>query len=64
MMLTFSAFLEWAFLGVVTGGVYILWQMKESVNHLNSKIEVLIVQHEMARKDLDDHEIRLRELES
>jgi hypothetical protein len=38
--------------------------MKESVNHLNSKIEVLIVQHEMARKDLDDHELRLRELES
>jgi pyrimidine operon attenuation protein/uracil phosphoribosyltransferase len=63
-MMQFNAFVEWVFLGVISSGVYILWQMKESVNHLNAKIEVLIVQHEMARKDLDDHEVRLRELES
>lgn len=59
----FSSFIEWAFLGLVGGGVYILWQMKESMNSLNTKIEVLIQQHEQARKDIDDHEFRIRDLE-
>lgn len=59
----FTEFMEWAFLGVVTGGVYILWQMKESLTHLNTKIEVLITQHEQSRKDIDDHEERIRSLE-
>jgi len=59
----FANFIEWAFLGVVSGGVYILWQMKESVSDLNTKIEVLIQQHEESRKDIDDNEDRLRELE-
>lgn len=62
-MMSFAAFMEWAFLGVTTGGVYILWQMKESVSSLNTKIEVLIQQHEESRKDIDDHESRLRQLE-
>ena len=59
----FTEFMEWAFLGVVTGGVYILWQMKESLTNLNTKIEVLITQHEQSRKDIDDHEERIRSLE-
>lgn len=62
-MMQFSEFIQWSFLGVVTGGVYILWQMKESVSSLNTKIEVLIQQHEESRKDIDDHESRLRQLE-
>lgn len=59
----FSAFVQWGFLGLVGGGVTILWQMKESMNSLNEKIGILIVQHEQARKDLDDHEERIRDLE-
>lgn len=62
-MMQFSEFIQWSFLGVVSGGVYILWQMKESVSSLNTKIEVLIQQHEESRKDIDDHESRLRQLE-
>lgn len=62
-MLSFHGFIEWAFLGVVSGGVYILWQMKESVSSLNTRIEVLIQQHKESRKDIDDHESRLRQLE-
>lgn len=62
--MSFSQFQEWAFLGIISGGVLILWQMKESVNALNSKIEILIVQHEQARKDIEDHEGRLRHLET
>lgn len=59
----FGAFIEWAFLGLVGGGVAILWQMKESMNTLNEKISVLIYQHEQARQDIDDHETRIRDLE-
>lgn len=59
----FNAFIEWAFLGLVGSGVVILWQMKESMATLNSKIEILIVKHESARKDIDDHEDRIRNLE-
>ena len=59
----FGAFIEWAFLGLVGSGVVILWQMKESMATLNSKIEILIVKHESARKDIDDHEYRIRNLE-
>jgi hypothetical protein len=61
--MNFHGFIEWAFLGVVSGGVYILWQMKESLGKLNTKIEVLIAQHEESREDIDDHEDRIRQLE-
>lgn len=61
--MNFSQFLEWGFLGLISGGVIILWQMKESLVHLNSKIEVLIVQHENLKNNVDDHEGRLRQLE-
>ena len=60
----FSNFIEWAFLGVTTGGVWILWEMKKSVDGLNVKIAVLISQHEQSRSDIDDHELRLRQLET
>lgn len=56
----FSAFKEWVFLGVVSSGVYILWQMKENMSQMNAKLEVLIVRHESAEQKIDDHETRLR----
>lgn len=62
-MIDFGKFVEWAFLGVVGGGVYILWQMKESIAHLNGKIDVILEKHNQAREDIDDHEARLRGLE-
>lgn len=62
-MVNFEGFVSWAFLGLVGGGVAILWQMKEGLNSLNTKIAVLIEQHDKARKDIDDHEDRIRELE-
>lgn len=61
--MAFPEFMQWAFLGLVTGGVYVLWQMKESVSDLNSKIEVLIVRHEKAEQTIEDHEDRLRKIE-
>lgn len=62
-MMDFSKFMEWGFLGLVSSGVYILWQMKESVSTLNGKIEVLIEKHEQAREDIKDHELRIRMIE-
>ena len=62
-LMDFPHFMEWSFLGLCSAGLVVLWQMKESVNILNAKIEVLIVQHTQAREDLDDHEVRLRDLE-
>ena len=59
----FNAFIEWAFLGVVTGGVYVLWQIKGSVEKLNIKIAVLVTEHTQAKETIDDHESRIRDLE-
>lgn len=66
----FSNFVEWAFLSVVTGGVYILWQLKEGVSSLNTKIEVILVKQEHHGNQLDkqegalvDHEKRITKLE-
>lgn len=61
--MNFSEFMEWGFLGLISSGVYILWLMKESLSTLNTKIEVLVTQHENARQDLSDHESRIRVLE-
>ena len=62
-MMEFPNFVQWAFLGLVSGGVFIMWQLKESVSSLNGKIEVLIVQHEQAKNDISDHETRIRSIE-
>ena len=59
----FSRFMEWGFLGLVSSGVYILWLMKENLSMLNTKIEVLVTQHEDAKQNLHDHESRIRVLE-
>lgn len=64
----FSGFVEWAFLGLVGGGVYILWQMKESLANLNTRLEVVIIEQKLTTAQtnlqLNDHETRLRNLEA
>jgi hypothetical protein len=52
----FNAFKEWVFLGVITSGTYILWQLKQSVEHLNCKIAVII-------EKIDTHDKRITKLE-
>jgi len=63
-MMNFSTFLEWVFLAVVSGGVYVLWLMKEDLTKLNTKIEVLISEHLESKEKIKDHENRIRELET
>jgi hypothetical protein len=49
--------MEWAFLGIVAGGVGILWKIYDSLNQLNVKIAVVITR-------MDSHEDRISKLES
>jgi hypothetical protein len=54
--LDFSAFKDWAFLGLLSCGIVILNSMRISVNALNVKIAVVI-------EKLNNHEKRLDRLE-
>jgi hypothetical protein len=59
----FSAFIQWAFLGVVSGGVVILYQMKSSMNDLNVKLAVFVERLEHHQEKLDRLENRLDTME-
>lgn len=59
----FTAFQNWAFLGLLSGGIIILWQMKENVAELNSKMGVVFEKLESLVEDKNDHEKRLRHVE-
>ena len=52
----FNAFKDWAFLGLLTSGLYILYGLKESVDKLNISIAVVISR-------TDGHEKRIERLE-
>jgi hypothetical protein len=60
-MITFSQFVEWSFLGGLSGlfayAVYILGQMSTSVHELNIKLAVIL-------EKVDGHEKRLDRLEN
>ena len=67
----FSSFMEWIALGFLSSFLYIFWElknsvreMKESVIELNGKIALLFEKDEQSKKQLEDHEDRLRELEN
>jgi hypothetical protein len=63
-MMSFPKFMEWAFLGLVAGGVWILYLMKNDISDLNFKVGIVIEQRVTDRKTLDDHEVRIRNLEA
>lgn len=52
----FAAFKDWALLGLMTCGVYILWDLKGSIDKLNVKIAVVI-------ERMNNHEKRIDKLE-
>jgi len=54
--MTLSGLMEWAFLGMLAGGVSILWQMKNSMQEMNVKLAVIL-------ERIDGHEKRLTRLE-
>lgn len=61
--MTFNGFKEWAFLTLLAGGVVVLYQMKETVSEINTKLAVVLVEQNIAKIVLSDHESRLREIE-
>ncbi len=52
----FAAFKDWVFLGLLSGGVWILYALKGSVDQLNVQIAVVI-------ERMNNHENRLDKLE-
>jgi hypothetical protein len=60
----FTEFKDWALLGLVSSGVFILWMMSQSVATLNEKIAVIIERQESQKSVDQDHEVRLRILEN
>jgi len=62
-MMQFSDFMQWSFLGIVSGGVIILWQMKSSMNDLNTKIEVFVERLGHHQEKLESFGLRLNTIE-
>ena len=59
----FSNFVEWAFLGLISCGVYILWYMKKTLADLNTHVVVIIEKVSRHEKEIEEHDKRLREIE-
>lgn len=59
----FNEFIQWSFLGIVTAGVGILYQMKGSMNNLNTKLAVFVERLQNHQEKLNDFSIRLKSVE-
>lgn len=59
----FSQFMEWAFLGLLTCGIYILWDMKRTISDLNMHVVVIIEKVSRHEREIEDHDKRLRDIE-
>ncbi len=62
-MMQFKDFKDWILLGLITCGIYILWDMKKSVESLNMSVAVVIERSAWQEKLLNTHEERLHALE-
>lgn len=62
-MMQFKDFKDWVLLGLITCGIYILWDMKKSVELLNTSVAIVIERSAWQEKLLNTHEERLRSLE-
>lgn len=59
----FSQFVEWGFLGLLTCGIYILWDMKRTIADLNTHIVVIIEKVSRHEKEIESHDARIRDIE-
>lgn len=60
--MSFHRFKEWAFLGLLTAGLYILWDMKKSVENLNEKVATVIERSMWHEKIINRHEDQINAL--
>lgn len=59
----FNALKDWVFLGILTCGVYILWDLKKSMENLNEKIATIIEKTLWHEKAIEEHSERIKLLE-
>ena len=59
----FNAFINWAFLGLLTGSVIILYGLKNSVDKLNERMAKVIEKMDWHERMLDRHDNRISDLE-
>lgn len=61
--ITFRDLVEFAFLPVLSAGVFVLWDLNKNVNSLNIQVGVLVAQTTSSKERLDSFEKRLEKLE-
>lgn len=54
---------DWMLMGLLTAAVYVLWDMKKSVELLNTSVATVIERSVWQEKQLNLHEDRIRDLE-
>ena len=59
----FSAFIQWGFLGLLSGAVAILYKMAQSMNELNIKLAVFVERVDNHQDQLSKIETRLESIE-
>lgn len=60
----FQGFKDWVFLGLLSCAVYILWDMKTSVDTLNIAVATIIEKSVWHEKQISQHDDRIRSLET
>lgn len=61
--LNFSGFKDWILLGLLTIGVYILWDMKKSVESLNVSVAVVLERTTHHDSRINNIDLRLNAVE-
>lgn len=54
---------DWLLMGLLTAAVYVLWDMKKSVESLNTSVATVIERSVWQEKQLNLHEARIYSLE-
>lgn len=62
--MTFHRFKDWMLMGLLTCGIYILWNMKSSVDTLNVAVATIIEKSVWHEKQISQHDDRIRLLET
>ena len=62
--MTFHRFKDWMLLGLLTAGIYIMWDMKTSVDKLNTSVATIIEKSIWHERQINQHDERIRSLET
>lgn len=66
--MTFDQFRDWVFMGIssglASGLLYVLWQMKKTLDNLTVQVAVMIEKDKNHEKTFESHNKRLERIES